>query len=503
MIDNDRIENIKPSRNTIIVQLIVLAIMIYLFVKCLSIYGFLTDYLSNKYMDEIINFGIRYVNILMFISVASVIIFSIVFYFIMRKKKEEKFYIVLIVYYILLFVCFWLFFRVLSQLQLVSFSENLLNFMKNFILFFSLVQIPLMIGLVLKVLGIKFRDFKNNESVTNDKEEVVKKGFRRSFKEWKYYFVENKPILIIIIIALVFVISLVIFINSDNIFKSYSENREVEYSNITFKVEESYLTEFNYGGKKVSNDKKYVVVQVNFVSNSDKKTRDFVIASGENIYYSNTSIAEHFADFGEAYKGNATGGNTLIFVYEFDKDTELNRPKFRIYDSNEYKEVRLSLEEDNNIKVVDEYNRSREVDFSESNLSGGTLKITEYEVGDSFSEKYRYCVNNKCYNGVNNINPIEVYTENKTILKINAEVTKEDNIYAYKKFNTISKFLYAFGSVNYTDEDKTITSSFTDITPVNFDSEYSYFLVDKNIKDSNNIDFIITIRDKRYIINLN
>ena len=75
MIDNDRIENIKPSRNTIIVQLIVLAIMIYLFVKCLSIYGFLTDYLSNKYMDEIINFGIRYVNILMFISVASVIIF--------------------------------------------------------------------------------------------------------------------------------------------------------------------------------------------------------------------------------------------------------------------------------------------------------------------------------------------------------------------------------------------------------------------------------------------
>ena len=43
----------------------------------------------------------------------------------------------------------------------------------------------------------------------------------------------------------------------------------------------------------------------------------------------------------------------------------------------------------------------------------------------------------------------------------------------------------------------------TNITPDTFSSKNVYFLVNNSIKNKENVDLVLTIRDKRYIINLN
>lgn len=503
MIENENIKSVNPKKYIIILELLILVIMIYLFVKCLDIYSFLTEYINNQHTDEIINFGIQYINILMFMGNIVIIVFSIVMYFIMKKRHEEKYFLYSAIYYIFMFICFLIGFNILSQLQLTFYSDNLLSFVKNFSLIFNLFQIPFMIGLIFKLLGIKLRDFKGDSEINGDNEEVVKKSFRKTFREWKYYFIENKPILVIIIAIIVVGVSALIFFNSDNIFKSYGENREVDFAGTKFEVVNSYLSTVDYKGESISNDKKYIVVQVKFNSKSDVKREDFILINDNENYFSNTRAAENFADLGEAYKGDASADDTFILVYEFNNEDSLNGSKLRIYDGNDYKAIRLKLQKEDNIKVANEYNLNEEINLNESNLKNSSIKISDYEFGESFVENYRYCVNKKCYNGIQNIKPIEIYTEQKTILKVDAEVKRNKNLYVFKKFSNDSQFLHAFSKINYTINGDENTSGMINITPDELESGSSYFLVDKNVQEAEDINLFFTIRDTRYIVNLN
>ena len=174
---NEPNEIVKSNKYIKFIQVVILIIMIYLFVKCLNIHGFLVEFLNNQVGSEVVNFGLQYINILMFIATVGIIIFSIVFFFLMRKKHKEKIYVAIFIYYLILFIFFLIGFRILSQLHLVSYSDSLLEFIKNFTLVFSLIQIPIMLFYVLNILEINFRESKNTEAVTNDKEEIVKKDY--------------------------------------------------------------------------------------------------------------------------------------------------------------------------------------------------------------------------------------------------------------------------------------------------------------------------------------
>lgn len=494
---NEPNEIVKSNKYIKFIQVVILIIMIYLFVKCLNIHGFLVEFLNNQVGSEVVNFGLQYINILMFIATVGIIIFSIVFFFLMRKKHKEKIYVAIFIYYLILFIFFLIGFRILSQLHLVFYSDSLLEFIKNFTLVFSLIQIPIMLFYVLNILEINFRESKNTEAVTNDKEEIVKKGVRKSFREWKYYFLENKLILVIIIVLVVLVTSTIIFINSDNMFKSYRENKSIEYAGINFKVTESFLTHIGYDGKEINKDKKYIVVKVLFEKRASKKANDFVLVNGVTNYYSNSGINE-FVDLAESYKGSANKNEERIFIYEISNDVKLHKPKFRIYDNNEYKEVRLKLQDDSTIQTVGEYNIGEGVSLEGENFTDSVFLVDKYEIKDSFSENYRYCVNNKCYSGISHINPMEVYTDEKTVLKLETSLEENDD-YVFDVFNNEEKFLTAFASINIDNKNYSITN----ITPDTFSSKNVYFLVNNSIKNKENVDLVLTIRDKRYIINLN
>ena len=93
---------------------------------------------------------------------------------------------------------------------------------------------------------------------------------------------------------------------------------------------------------------------------------------------------------------------------------------------------------------------------------------------------------------------MEVYTDEKTVLKLETSLEENDD-YVFDVFNNEEKFLTAFASINIDNKNYSITN----ITPDTFSSKNVYFLVNNSIKNKENVDLVLTIRDKRYIINLN
>lgn len=83
---NEPNEIVKSNKYIKFIQVVILIIMIYLFVKCLNIHGFLVEFLNNQVGSEVVNFGLQYINILMFIATVGIIIFLYCVFLFDEKK---------------------------------------------------------------------------------------------------------------------------------------------------------------------------------------------------------------------------------------------------------------------------------------------------------------------------------------------------------------------------------------------------------------------------------
>lgn len=488
-----------------LIHLILTGLYIYLAIKVSSILGYYNRFIlgTASKMD-----AMKYVTNFYMIAVVLSIIICLVIYALMRyKKKPRILYLLLIAIYL---AVAWLIQRSYAGLDTIFIS--VLD-TKTLLLYRDLLRILLCIqylsiafvlvrGLGFDIKKFNFvQDLEELEIDLSDEEEVelslgsfhyLRRKIHRYFREFKYYYFENKMFLnIIAIVLIVFGIAFYVF-HVEVVHKEYTENEVFSTDDFRFQVVGSYITNQSYDGSVITKtNSSFVVVKVSIASNNDKKvlnTSNLILKVNQHSYACKKNYSSSFTDLGIIYRGEKiSGSQTYLFIYNVSID-DLDSKMSLVYAGD--KTVYLSpILLDEAGKSVS-YKLGDEVDLANSIFEMGTLMISAYDLQEKFSYPYEYEISG------------QLFTTNLIITSVQNAIMHLTMNSSYPYQLTNYSFLKQYATLKYKVSDKEYTSVvFDNKTPGNY-KDGLYLAVDKQIMNASSVWLDIHIRNQHYLYNL-
>lgn len=324
-----------------LIHLILFILCGYVTYRANIILSFFKDYISYNGNIEVISS--EYINYLMFISIILIIIFSVVIYLLMRyKKKPRLLYILLIIISIISSILFVYLYGNIKELETTIMTAREIRLLRdisrvNFWMLF-IVCIPIFV----RGLGFDIKKFNFNKDLhdlkleAQDSEEVevnvdlnsdkVKRTGRKILRELKYYYVENKFFINIILGVIAVVLIMIFPFNKFVINRTLNEGEVLSTNYFNIKVDKSYISERN----RISKDNSYVILKINVKGKTNKYKLDldkFILEGKNNKYVPSLKYYYYFSDLGIGYKNNIldTGEyKEYLFIYNIkneDKDS--------------------------------------------------------------------------------------------------------------------------------------------------------------------------------------
>lgn len=349
-------------KNFKLIHLFISAIIVFLITRTNGLLNFFKRYLQNS-LIEVDSY--KYVSFFTFFSIFVLFFLVITIILLLKKKKKPiLFYIVTVVLYFFVFVGFVYLSSFLSGLELKTVDRKSISMVRDISRFMLYGQFILLIPYVIRTFGfdIKKFDFKKDleelDIDVTDNEEFeltigvdrnkLEQKFRRKLRELKYYYLENK-VFILIVLGVCFFCLLYNIISGIKITKSYAEGMEFSMDNFySITVTDSYITNYDKDGNDISiNDNSYLIVKFNIRSNYNGiftlDTNKFIISIDNNEYYANRTYYPYFTDYGVGYKEQKIKFNDeknyiltysipskyagkkmkLVYNYRFDDDNNL------------------------------------------------------------------------------------------------------------------------------------------------------------------------------------
>ena len=513
-----------------LIHLLLCLPIIYILVSTNNIYKFFDNYIVNKYsLSTTSNLAGSYINLFMYLAVLLIISIALIVYYLMRqKKKNTKLYISLIVYYIIIFISLTIFHGILSDLEITKLNAETSRLYRDVSLIITIPQYFFAFYSIFRGLGFDIKSFKFeldlkdldiNEEDNEEFEFVLgvetykyKRTARRFIREFKYYVLENKFIFtcITVILSLIIITTLYMHFNVYN--KTYTENKVFSHSSFTINMVDSILTNMDYNGKTITKGKYYLVLKLDVVNNSNLKTpldtSNFRLQIDGGYLVPKLDRTDYFVDFAAPYHGENIGknsGNTYNFVYELTKKQIKNNYELKILENIEYKVGDLTA----HYKILDikptkilkkdevkKYKLSEKIDLSNSFVGNSVAQINNYEIRDNYIYEYKYCKNNSCR--ILNDVVSSGYASNKiktTLLILDTKTSLGKETTYAKNMKSINNFYEDFFTVEYDGQEV----STKNVTPKNLKGKI-VLQTTAEIKNTNNLKLVITIRDKTYKI---
>lgn len=298
-----------------LIHLILFVLFAYITFKANSVLSFFKEYISVNGNIEVI--ASNYTSSFIFISIILIIGLSVVIYLLMRyKSKPRTLYIFTILISIVSLVMFIYLFSNIRELETTVMSGKAIRLLRdisriNFWVLF-IISIPILIrGLGFDIKKFNFTkdiaDFKLEEK---DSEEVevnvdisansIKRTGNRLGRELKYYYIENK-LIINIILSVVAVILIIMFpFNKFVINRNLNEGEMLNTNYFSLKVKDSYISE----RKRISKDNSYVILIIDVkgrMANYSLNLDEFVLNGGNNDYIPSLKYYNYFNDLGVGY----------------------------------------------------------------------------------------------------------------------------------------------------------------------------------------------------------
>lgn len=320
-----------------LIHLILFVLFGYITYKANNMLSFFKDYISNN--GNLVFDSSNYISYLIFVAIIFIVAISIVIFFLMRYKKKPKlFYVILMVVGIVSSVLFIYLYNNIKTLEVSVMSSRqvrLLRDISNINFWILLIScIPVLIrGLGFDIKKFNFSsDLQELKLDEKDSEEVevnvdlssegtLRTG-RKLGRELKYYYIENKFV-INIILGVVGVILILIFpFNTYVVNRNLSEGEIFGTSYFNIKVNESFVSDRN----RTSKNNSYVILKVSIIGKIDKYKLDldkFVLNSDDNKYVPSLKYYYYFSDVGKGYKNNILSTSDYedyILIYNIDSD---------------------------------------------------------------------------------------------------------------------------------------------------------------------------------------
>ena len=486
-------------KNFKLIHLILTALFVYLAFKVSSIlqyYNLFIEGTASK-LD-----AMSYVTSYYMIAIVLSIAICIIIYFLMRyKKKPRLLYLLLIGLYIVVTVIIRISYSGLNDIAfslLDSKNLRLYRDLLRIIIVFQYISIALVLvrGLGFDVKKFDFvKDLEDLQLNEHDQEEIevalggtesLQRKFNRRLRELRYYYLENRPFILLIAVIVIVLFLGSVYLNKEVVNKVYSEGEVFATEEFRFNVLNTFVTNRDYKNSIISTETSFVIVKISLGTNRsirEFETSNLLLKINNNSYSVNSRYSSKFLDLGVAYKGGKISKETtFLFIYQVN-NSEINSQMRLEYAGN--KVVKLSPIYLDQEKSSKDYSVGSTIDWSDTIFSSGSFKISSFEVKNKFSYDYQY----EAY-GKTNTASISIDGGDRAIMKlvIDTKLPFDSSLY---------DFLSKFSVLKYKVGEEEFTSYFTDKTPGSY-KDGVYLLVDSNMLNASNIWFDISIRSYKY-----
>lgn len=505
----------------------------YILIKFYNLLKFFSDYVKTGYYTYYENLSSHFINFYLFIVIIFTIVIGIAVYILMKSKdKKRTYYIFLCTFYFILFIFLMYLFSVLKTLETEVLDIRNIRIIRDILLILTLPQLYFVIFCFLRSIGfdIKSFDFKKDLEelnisaedseiievlVPNDSYKHMRK-LRRFLRETKYFIVEYRFYFLVGISLLLLIVVLSLFLNISVYNKKYSKNEDFISSSFKYTVEDSFITTVDYKGDTIKKDKSYIIIKINVVNISNKKDKlesDNFRLIYEDVEFTNTlSKGNYFIDLGETYVNQSLVPNeeyNFLIVFEVDNKYKSDKYTFRIIDkvdnysgeiNTKNKDVVINPTLIDYLDGMEEYTIGSEILLGESNLNASKFQVNTFDINNTFEEKFNYCVEKYCFEGVKKFVPNIINSTKKTLIRLTTSYTSDENIYIKKEVKNSTDFISYFAKIHYELDNKAKTSNIKVLESENINKNKVFFEVPIEVLDAKKVKLFITIRNIRYII---
>lgn len=296
--------------------------------------------------------------------------------------------------------------------------------------------------------------------------------------------------------------------------KTINIKQAFNLNDFTLALKESYISDVDYRGEKITEGKYYLAIKVGIQNNNTQE--DFTINNsvfriyiGNDVIYPSYDKSLRFLDIGEAYQGELIRAGTAhdyVFVYELDKNQLKSSYQLRILNGlsekngtllKNYKKITVRPQNVTKTESLGELKPNQEVSLKKTTLGNSKYLLKDIKLVTSYPYSYEVCDKNGC----NKVNDTIVARGGKALLVIEDNISLDESTayYAYKSKDFYVDFTYlnyefkVDGGKDYGDKVRNV--SLKNITPQNMETHRVYE-VPSTILSADKINLVIRIRNK-------
>ncbi len=498
------------------INILLLALVIFIAYKDVSLYGFLRDYASTGIYNETLDSISNYINVLGYLALIFIFLISgVLAYLLKYKNKPYASYLYILISNILTFV---LFIYVHNHFSLnashgysTELSRNMMYVTLVTVIPYAFTILLLLIrsmGLDLKKFGFS-EDKEFLETNEEDREEVeVEVAFdkdilirqlKNKVRMLKYFFLEHKFPVIVAVVAVTLISAFSIYNYVYVYHKVYKMNQTFTSNNYKFTILNTYVTDKDYAGNVISKEGRYYLILDLNIENLKNLKRDFDITKfilyvDNHSYVPDSRFNNYFSDVGRIYDGEGIGRKkkeNYILIYEIEKPTEKSNFLLTYQDliTKDAKTIRVRIQIRDLSKFVQKDNKKLEEELEiPINLEEKKkFTINEFLVTDSVKYTYEKCFVKNCpiYEGT------LVKKQGRTIIRLKGDFGEDS-------MEQFIKFMKKYGKIKYTINGTTKEEQAKFMIEKNYRGKMLYLSVPEEIKQATTIDLLFTVRTYQY-----
>lgn len=518
-----------------IIHLLLLIPIFYLIIKTRAIVNFFNSYVvtgySLNFSPYLTDIGSHYINIFMYIAVIIILaVFIIMSIMLQQKEKPTKQYNISIVFYVLIFILITACFSFFTKVENDTIGDIFSRFIRDIGYLIYLAEYIFAILTFIRGIGFNLKkfDFKSdidelqiNSEDSEEFEFIVGKDIhnttrtiRRFFRELKYYYLENKFIVNILVLIIILIIGTYLFMNREIKDKVYKEGETFSYGQVSLKINKSYISNLSNNGKIINDTKTYVILLLEITNrydiNKPFNEENLGLIVNKKRIQPNLIASNYFSDYGTPYNGSDIKGKSTanyILAYEIDKYLTNASFKLEAYSRPSSKngglaiinrEIKIKPTVINSNITSNSVNKGTKINLNNTNLKNSTVAINDYEITNRF--EYQVCKQDDCTKkSISVFDSSSNYNKKFLVLDYNLEL---DSNSIYSKLNRDYKtFFDDFLEIKYRYNNKDYITKVSLINPENYKDKL-IVMVPNTINEASEIYAIITVRNISYQIKL-
>ena len=435
----------------------------------------LRNVINDIYIGKVTNYSTLradYIGFRMYFLVfLIIIILSIIILLLNRKKKPLYDYLYNVIYIVFLFVYLMSVSNLFLTLDEIIVEQTSLKLYTDISFLIILPLFYFIFKYILIVIGFNLKKFDftkdiielKQEEKDNEEVEVIfdkntykyKRGIRKWLRELRYYFLENKFLISLILGIVVLIIFISIF--SVNMFNSNKINVGSNFNagNFNYKVNSIYETKYDLNNSIVKDGSKYVVVNFdvrNYLTESNSiDFRRIRLVYGKEYSYANNYFNKYFYDLGAPYNNDIIKfgqSYNFIFIFKVPSTYKSNKYVLKFYDrivyendesKGSYKEINVNAKNIDKKRDIKNMNLSENTIFNKKRYGNSNLTISNYDIKSNY-----------IYNNDGKTNIIRDKDINKILLILDYKLELDEKYDISNYFKNDKDFFDKFITITYT-----------------------------------------------------